>query len=157
MKRHSGISGKPARSRRPKSAKSKGGNPPKVASSRPSHGGAETDVTELRRALHEAQEQQTATSEVLHVISSSGDLERVFRAIVENAARLCEAQVVDIMIAEGNTVRGVGAPFGELGRNPGEVMPLDRSSVMGRSICDKQPFKSKTCRVRTMNLPSGES
>ena len=68
----------------------------------------ETEVAQLTRELEEAREQQTATSEVLKVISSSpGELETVFQTLLENATRLCEAAFGSMLQLEGDVFRRV--------------------------------------------------
>ena len=58
------------------------------------------------RELAESLEQQTATSDVLSVISSSpGDLQPVFEAMLENAVRICDAKFGGIYRIEGDTIR----------------------------------------------------
>ena len=91
------------------------------------------------RELAESLEQQTAISDVLRVISNSpSDVQPVLDLVAEHAARICEAQVVDIAIIDNEVFRWA-ASFGEFRRlSIGELMPLD-GSVTGRSICDLQP------------------
>src|SRR5207245_8763968 len=60
--------------------------------------------TRLLNELRESLQQQTATSEVLSVISSSpGELERVFQAMLENATRMCEAKFGVLYRFDGDT------------------------------------------------------
>src|SRR5262249_54390702 len=62
--------------------------------------------TRLLNELRESLEQQTATSEVLRVISSSrSELEPVFRAMLANATRLCEASYGALWLCEGEGYR----------------------------------------------------
>ena len=74
---------------------------------------AQRQVDEARRQATEALEQQTATSDVLSVISSSpGELELVFQAMLENAVRICEAKFGMLYLWEGEGQYRVAALHG---------------------------------------------
>ena len=98
-----------------------------------------TDLTERTADLTEALEQQTATSEVLQVISSSpGDLEPVFASMLENAVRTCDASFGNIYSWHGDEFRLAAAhktpaAFAEYRRRS----PIVRTSGFGRSVTSK--------------------
>src|SRR5262249_22151067 len=67
-------------------------------------------VAALTRELKEAREQQTATAEVLRVISSSpGELDRVFKDMLEKATQICGASFGTLLLFEDNAFRRVAA------------------------------------------------
>src|SRR5262249_54462133 len=72
------------------------------------------DNARLLNELRQSLEQQTATADVLRVISSSpGDLQPVFEAMLQNAVRICDAQFGNLALLEGDGFRFVaqyGAP-----------------------------------------------
>jgi GAF domain-containing protein/sensor histidine kinase YesM len=116
-------------------------------------------LKELRQRtddLSESLEQQTAISDILRVISSSpGEVKPVFASVAEHAARICEAQIVDVLIVEGDKLH-YAAEFGEFGRIlHGDTAPLNRDSVMGRSICDKQPVHVVDLQSMNHDFPLG--
>jgi GAF domain-containing protein len=99
---------------------------------------------QLRRELAEAREQQTATSEVLRVISSSpGELEPVFETILANATRICEAKFGILYLRDGEAFRlralhGAPPAFAEASWRDPVVQPGPRTGF-GRVIQTKQP------------------
>jgi two-component system, NtrC family, sensor kinase len=107
--------------------------------------------TRLLNELRESLQQQTATSEVLKVISSSpGELDPVFSALLENAVRICSAKFGNLMLLEGDALRTValhGAPpeYAEARRReplirhrPGTVLGQVRATKRPAQIADVQ-------------------
>ena len=89
--------------------------------------------------LRESLEQQTATSEILGVIASSPtDVQPVLDTVAENAVRVCGAEDALVWRLDENTLRLV-AIYGSLpSRGIGAERLLDRGSVIGRAVLDRQ-------------------
>jgi signal transduction histidine kinase len=87
----------------------------------------------------DALEQQTATSEILRVISRSpNDLQPVFQAVAETAARLLRADNAQIFRVDGSVLR-VAASHGALrAYDVHELPPISRGLVTGRAIIDRR-------------------
>jgi GAF domain-containing protein len=102
--------------------------------------------TRLLNELRESLEQQTATSEVLRVISTSqGELQPVFQAMLENAVRICEAQFGNLALYDGREMRMAAmhnAPpaYEELRRRE-PVIPLGNRSLMGPIVASKSVMR----------------
>ncbi|HTP91688.1 MAG TPA: GAF domain-containing protein, partial [Xanthobacteraceae bacterium] len=102
--------------------------------------------TRLLNQLRESLEQQTATSEVLGVISrSQGELRAVFEAVLENAVRICDAKFGNLWLRQGDRCRIAathGAPpkYREfLDREP--LIDPETNSVMARNIRDREAIQ----------------
>ena len=125
MRRRSRASSKVATARRRKAKTLKA-----VRHRSSSSAGQETEVARVIRERDEALERETATADVLRVISSSpGDLRAVFQAILENATRICQANFGTLYLVEGDAYRTVAmhnAPpaFAEFIRRRGAFQPV---------------------------------
>jgi GAF domain-containing protein len=102
-------------------------------------------LNELRQRttdLSESLEQQTATSEVLGVISTSpGELEPVFQTMLANAVRICEAKIGTLYIREGDAFRTVAthnAPPAYVEARTRELVRPPPDTMLGRLAATKQ-------------------
>ena len=106
-------------------------------------------LKELRQRtadLTESLEQQTATSQVLQVISSStGDLQPVFEAMLENATRICGAKFGMMLLHENGEIRRAaiyGASPEWAARQINTTFRPGAGSLLDRVFSTKQPVQT---------------
>ena len=139
------MSRKPAKAQHASTTKPKRNNAPTEA--RPASStlaDLQEQVSALTRELAEAREQQTAASEVLHVISSSpGELGPVFQAMLANATRICEAKFGVLVLCERDAFRlgalhNVPPAFADFIQRspicPGPNIPLGRAAKTKQAV-----------------------
>ena len=107
MKKRSKAGGEPIKGRRRKTPEPKRRTAPKAVR-RFNSSPAAPEVARLTRELNEALEQQTATTDVLCLISSSpGDLVKIFDALLHNAMRVCHANFGNLALCDRDGFRNV--------------------------------------------------
>jgi two-component system, NtrC family, sensor kinase len=107
--------------------------------------------------LHEALDQQTATSEILRVISSSPtDIQPVLEAVAENAAGLCESFDAYVFRRDGERLLLV-AHHGPIRAKPtGQFsLPLGRGTAAGRAVLDGHTIHIADIQAEADEFPEG--
>ena len=118
------------------------------------YAGLEHKVAERTRELSESLEQQTATGEILRVISSSPtDVQPVFDAIASSAARLCEAIDVMVLRTEGDVLRLVG----HHGPMPAGDVALHRGTLGGRTVLERRMLHIRDLQAEVDEFPEGST
>jgi len=100
-----------------------------------------TELQDRNRDLTEALERQTATSEILRIISSSPtNLQPVLDAVAENAARLCDAEDAVLFRLDGEVLRQAAGkgPIPKFDAGNEEGVAVNRGSVTGRAVVDRE-------------------
>ena len=156
MRRRSRASSKLANARSRKAKASKAVRP---RSSSPA--GQESEVVRLTRELDDAREQQTATAEVLKIISTSPtELRPVLEAVVRSGARFCEADDVTIFELDGQDLR-MAAHWGLVTHletlEIGVRFPCTRGSVAGRTVIDRKPVHVFDVQAEVEEFPEGSA
>ena len=112
-----------------------------------------TEIERRNRELTEALERETATGEVLRVISSSPThIQPVLDPVARSAARLCEA-VDSVIFLEADGKLFARARHGRAGRAPGPTRPPSPGSVVGRTFLERRTFHVHDLLEATAEFP----
>ena len=117
----------------------------KASTNRVSTADLQGQVAALTLELQEAREQQTATADVLKIISASpGDMTSVFEAMLSNAMRLCEAKFGHLLLYDGERfhaayLHDVPLAYREYWRTHGPIRPGPNTGL-GRIVSEKRMF-----------------
>jgi GAF domain len=143
MKKRSRAGDKPAKARLSKAVKLKGSRAPKAVSRRTlSPGGRGVELVRLTRELNDSLKRETATADVLKVISrSTFDLQPVLDTVCKTAARLCAADMAFMLRRDGDVYRAAaGVGFSPAYRDFLQAHPIspDRGSITGRVVLERR-------------------
>src|SRR5258705_6477867 len=139
-----------------KPGKSKAKTKPSVARKSPKDDAS--GRREVEKHLAEALEQQTATSEILRVISSSPiDVQPVFVAVLASAARLCDALDATMFRVDGDVLRLV-AHEGPIPSDPvGSPRPLTPATPSGRAVLEGREIQVADIQADVGEYPEGSA
>ena len=110
------------------------------------------EVQKRNQEITESLEQQTATSEILRIISSSPtDVQPVLGAVAEKAAKICDSSMCHIRLSEGSDLVVAGIYGDEHATPIGHKITFTRQTVSGRAVIDR-----KTVHVHDMSASLDE-
>ncbi|HTY80756.1 MAG TPA: GAF domain-containing protein [Candidatus Bathyarchaeia archaeon] len=115
------------------------------------------ELGERNQELTDSLTQQTATAEILRVISSSPtDIQPVLDAITESAARLCDAIDTAIFLEEGEALR-LATHRGPIALGPvGQfTVPMVRGTLTGRAALEQRTIQLADHQAEAADYPEG--
>jgi len=123
---------------------------------RESYATLEERVEARTRELREALAQQTATAEILQVISRSPtDIRPVLETVAERAAQLCDAYDATILLRDGQVLR-VAAHYGPIDFGPhGFSIPIEPGTQSGRAMLERRTLSIDDLQAAAGEFPEG--